>query len=284
MKFYTNVQIYRDEILLRGYEDGERIQRSIPYTPYLFEPNKVYRERGIDTPYKTIRGEPVYKIEFDTIRDARNYIKETADISNKRMYGLTNFQYTFINDYYPGTIDYDPKLISIVTLDIEVSTEGGFPDIDKADKTITAITLRKKGQSIVLGMKPYNNSDSSVTYIKCNDEHDMLEKFLTIWQSKQYAPDVLTGWNVEFFDIPYIVNRIRRIMGESAAKRLSPWGILETRELEIMGRNYVVYTPLGISIIDYLQAYRKFSFAQQESFKLDNIANNELGERKLDYS
>ena len=284
MKFYTNVQIYRDEILLRGYEDGERIQRSVPYAPYLFEPNKVYRERGVETPYKTIRGVPVYKREFDSMRDARNYIKENADVSNKTIYGLTNFQYAFINDYYPGTIDYDPKMISIVTLDIEVSTEGGFPDIDSADKMITAITVRKKGQSIVLGMKDYKPSDDSVRYFKCVDEADMLEKFLTIWQSKEYSPDVLTGWNVEFFDIPYIVNRIRRIKGEAAAKRLSPWGILEARELEIMGRTYTVYTPLGISIIDYLQAYRKFSFAQQESFKLDHIAFIELGERKLDYS
>lgn len=284
MKFYTNVQIHRDEILLRGYEDGERIQRSVPYTPYLFEPNKVYRERGVDTPYKTIRGEPVYKIDFDSIRDARNYIRDVAEISNKRLYGMNNFQYTFINDHYPGTIDYDPKMISVVTLDIETSTEGGFPDIDTANQPITAITLRKKGQSVVLGTRPYTPKEESVTYLLCKDERDMLDKFLTIWQSKQYAPDVLTGWNVEFFDIPYIVNRIRRIMGESSAKRLSPWGILEDRELEIMGRTYTVYIPLGISIIDYLQAYRKFSFSQQESFKLDHIAFIELGERKLDYS
>jgi DNA polymerase elongation subunit (family B) len=250
----------------------------------LFEPNKAYKERGIETPYKTLKGEPLYKQEFDTIRDARNYIKDVAEITNKRLYGLTSFQYAFINDNYPGDIDYDPKKIAVVTLDIEVSTDGGFPDIDEADKKVTAITLRKDGQSVVLGLRDYTSKNDSVRYFKCKSEEDMLEKFLTVWQSKQYAPDVLTGWNVEFFDIPYLVNRIRRQLGEKSAKRLSPWGILEERQLEIMGRQYTVYVPLGISIIDYLQAYKKFSFQQQESFKLDHIAFIELGERKLDYS
>lgn len=284
MKFYTNVHIHRNEILLRGYEDGERIQRAVQYQPYLFEPNKVYREKGVSTPYRTLRGEPLYKRDFDSMRDARDYIKEYREITNKQIYGLTNFQYTFINDEYNGPIDYDPKMISIVTLDIETSTEGGFPDIETANQSITAITVRKNGQSLVMGLRPYTPKLEGVRYFHCKSEEDLLEKFLTIWQSKEFSPDVVTGWNVEFFDIPYLINRIRRQLGDKSAKRLSPWGILEDRQLEIMGREYTVYVPVGISIIDYLQAYKKFSFAQQESFKLDHIAFVELGERKLDYS
>lgn len=284
MKFYTNVHIHRNEILLRGYEDGVRIQKAVPYQPYLFEPNKVYREKGVETPYRTLRGEPLYKREFDSMRDAREYITEYREITNKQIYGLTNFQYAFINDEYNGTIDYDPKQISVVTLDIETSTEGGFPDIETANQSITAITVRKNGLSLVLGLRPYTPKLEGVKYFHCKSEEDLLEKFLTIWQSKDFSPDVVTGWNVEFFDIPYLVNRIRRQLGDKSAKRLSPWGILEDRKLEIMGREYTVYVPVGISILDYLQAYRKFSFSQQESFKLDHIAFIELGERKLDYS
>lgn len=284
MKFYTSVHLHRNEILIRGYENGERIKQSIEYQPYLFEPNPVYESRGVTTPFRNLKGQNVYKHEFDSIRDARDYIKQFAGVRGKELYGLNNFQYTFINDNYPGDIDYDPKQISVVTLDIETSTEDGFPDIDTANRMVTAITVRKNGQSLVLGMHPYVVSSDNVRYFQCKDESDLLNKFLTIWQSEEYSPDVLTGWNVEFFDIPYLVNRIRRVMGEHAAKRLSPWGILEQRTLEIMGRESTVYVPVGITIIDYLQAYKKFSFQMRESYKLDHIAFIELGERKLDYS
>ena len=205
MKFYTNVHIHRGEILLRGYEDGRRVQEVVQYQPYLFEPNKVYRERGVETPYRTLKGEPLYKREFDNLWDARAYIKESKDISNRKMYGLTNFQYTFINDNYPGAIDYDPKMISLVSLDIETSSEGGFPDIELADKQVTAITVRKNGKSMVLGLKDYvvENPDA-VTYFKCVSEEALLLKFLEIWQSPDFSPDVITGWNIEFFDLSLI--------------------------------------------------------------------------------
>ena len=283
MNFYTNVHLHKADILLRGYKDGERVQQSIRYIPYLFEPNHVYRERGVETPFNTLKGEPVYKREFDSVYEAREYIKNFRGVGGKPMYGLDSFVYTFINDTYPGDIDYDPKLISLVSLDIEVDSEGGFPDIALADRMVTAITLRKKGQSLVFGLKEYVTESDNVTYIQCKDEHELLNKFLTAWQSKHLDPDVVTGWNIEFFDIPYLVNRIRRQMGDASAKRLSPWRILDQRTLEIMGREYTIFTPVGINIIDYMQAYKKFSFAQQESFKLDHIAFIELGERKLDY-
>ena len=153
MNFYTNVHLHKADILLRGYKDGERVQQAIRYNPYLFEPNRVYRERGVETPFKTLKGEPVYKREFDSVYEAREHIKNFRGVAGKPMYGLDSFVYTFINDNYPGEIDYDPKQISLVSLDIEVDSEGGFPDIALADRMVTAITLRKKGQSLVFGLK-----------------------------------------------------------------------------------------------------------------------------------
>jgi DNA polymerase elongation subunit (family B) len=282
--FYTSVQLYKGDILVRGYEDGTRFSKTVPYRPYLFEPNKVYKERGVETPYKTIKGEPVYKREFDSVYEARDYFNKYKDVDNKVIYGLNNYTYAYINDTYPDIVDYDPKIINVVTIDIEVSTAGGFPDIETADRPLTAITLRKRGKAYTFGLKPYTSKSPTDTYIECKDELDLLNKFLTAWQSKHIDPDVVTGWNVEFFDIPYLVNRIKRQMGDGSAKRLSPWGILDQRTLEIMGKEYTVYVPVGINIIDYMQAYKKFSFSQQESFKLDHIAFIELGERKLDYS
>ena len=282
-KFYTNVHLHKSEILVRGYEDGVRFTKAVPYEPYLFEPNPVYTAKAVHTPYKTLKGEPVYRHDFNNVYEARDYIKKYQGVDGKQIYGLNNFVYTYICDEYPDAVDYDPKIISTVSIDIEVESEGGFPDIELADRMVTAITLRKRGQSIVFGLKDYRVEQTNVTYVKCKDEHDLLGRFLTIWQSAHIDPDVVTGWNIEFFDIPYLVNRIRRQMGDTSAKRLSPWGILTQRNLEIMGKEYTVYTPVGINIIDYLQAYKKFSFAQSESFKLDHIAFVVLGERKLDY-
>jgi DNA polymerase elongation subunit (family B) len=101
---------------------------------------------------------------------------------------------------------------------------------------------------------------------------------------KTYNPDVITGWNVEFFDIPYLVNRIRLLLGEEEAKKLSPWRHLEEHTIEVYGRNQQAYRPMGIAMLDYLQLYKKFIFVKQESYRLDHIAFVELGERKLDYS
>lgn len=282
MDFYTNVFLYKSDILVRGYENNERVQRKIRYQPYLFEPNRAWHEKGVATPYKTLKGEPVYRTDFDNVFDAREHIKKYKDVAGKPMYGLNTFVYTYINDEFPDDVDYSPKTISLVSLDIEVDSSGGFPDVSEADKSLTAITLRKRGVSYVFGLKDYKVEITDVHYLKCKDEHTLLDKFLQAW--KLLDPDVVTGWNIEFFDIPYLVNRIRRTMGDESAKRLSPWGLLDQRTLEIMGREYTVFNPIGINIIDYMQAYKKFSFSQQESFKLDHIAFIELGERKLDYT
>lgn len=280
-KFYTSVYLNRGEILLRGYEGGERIQHAIPYRPYLFVTSRIK-----NTEYRTLKGQQVDKIEFGSVYEARDYIKRYKDIDGLEIYGLTNFVYTFIHDHYPGAIDYDPGLISVVSLDIETEATGGFPNIETADKPITAITISKRGKMVVFGCNDFNvpaDQVDNITYLKCKDEADLLDKFVRVWRSKQFIPDVLTGWNVEFFDMPYIINRITRILGNESAKRLSPWGILSSREVEIAGRSYVIPEIVGLTILDYMQLYKKFSFTMQESYKLDHIANVVLGERKVDY-
>jgi len=280
MNFYVNVHQHKNEILLRGFENGERFQRSIPLRPYIFTNDRTSVEE-----YKTIDGKTVYKREFDNIYEARDYVRQYKDVSGKLMYGNTNYLYNFINDHYPGEIDYDPAFISVVSLDIEVDSEGGFPNIELADRQVTAITMRKKGKSVVFGYFDYTPEQESVTYIKCKDEHDLLTKFTTVWRSKHYLPDVLTGWNVELFDMPYLLKRIQRIIGPEGVKRLSPWGIVDYRTVEMMGRGEIeIPVVVGITVLDYLPLYKKFSFVMRESYRLDAIAELELGEKKLDYT
>jgi len=278
-KFYTSVALHRNDILLRGYENGQRVQYTIPCKPYLFvhskNPNSIYRN---------LKGKQVDKVEFDSPSAARDFIKRYTNVEGFNYYGFTNFVYPFINDYYTGEIDYDPKVVSKINIDIEVAADQGFPDIQTADKEITAITMKKNDIYIVLGCGEFTTDNEKVKYIKCKDEYELLMKFLDVWRSKWFSPDIITGWNVEFFDIPYIVNRIKRVLGDSWAKKLSPWEILEERTVTIAGRDNQVYVPVGIAILDYMQMYRKFTFTMQESYRLDHIANIELGERKLDYS
>lgn len=276
MRFYTNVSRHFDDLLVRGYEDGRKFSRRVKYKPYLFTTSKTKQ-----TPYRTLSGKPVDKLDFDSMSECNQFIKRYKDVRGFEVYGLTQFQYTYINDEYPEDIVFDKNHVSVLTIDIEVSTEGGFPNIELADRLITAITLRVNNDTAVLGYKDYTPA-SSVTYYKCKDEEELLYKFLDIWSKMN--PDIVTGWNIEFFDVPYIVNRIRRILGNKIAEKLSPWNILDERKLFIQGREYTVFTPVGVTVLDYLQLYKKFSYKMQESYRLDYIASQELGERKLDYS
>lgn len=279
MKFYTSVSLARNDILLRGYENGKRIQKQIPYKPYLFIPTPK------ETKYSTLDGRGVGRVDFDSIKEAREFLNKYSDVHGVSVYGLNNFVYTFIYDYYQGEIEYDPSVISVCSIDIEVdiANDKGFPDIQAADNEITLITISRNGKKSVFGCGEFINNDPDVTYYKCADEISLLRSFIEIWNSVDYSPDVVTGWNIEFFDIPYIINRITRVLGGSQAKKLSPWGILNENKIEIMGKEQQVYIPVGIAILDYMQLYKKFGYSIQESYSLDHIAYAELGERKLDY-
>ena len=280
MSFYTNVFQRGNKIYYRGYDNNNRrVAEVIDYKPYLFIPHR----RDTNTAYRTLQGRPVERIDFDSIRDAKDFIEKYKEVDNFEIYGLTNFQYLHIYDRFNSEIEFDPAHINVVSIDIETDSSDGFPDIEKADKEIVAITLSRKNEKVVLGMKAFVTNDENIHYIKCKDEWHLLQNFLKIWQSGRYMPDILTGWNIEFFDMPYLVNRIKGILGDHEAKKLSPWGILDERTIEIHGRENKTYVPAGITILDYLHLYRKFSFKNQESYKLDHIAEEELGERKVDY-
>ena len=299
MDFYTHISLdqRKENILLRGYENGERVAHRIPYRPYLF-----VQDRSGKATHRSLKGVPVSKLEFESPRVLSNYVKRYKDVSNHQCFGIhvTRFGndftgeltmrvdcnlgiYAYLNDNFDN-IEYDATKIKVMNIDIEVAADQGFPSIADALKEITAITILVDDLYIVLGCGDYTPHREDVKYLKCKDEVDLLHKFISIWKSKKYGPDVVTGWNVEFFDIPYIVNRINRVLGEQYSKQLSPFGTLTTRRIEVMNREMVTYLPGGISVLDYMQLYRKFSYKMQESYKLDHIGHVELGERKLDYS
>ena len=279
MKFYTSVNLVRNNILLRGYDDGKRIQESIPYEPFLFITSQKNNAK-----YKTLEGTPVERIDFGSPSEARDFLRTYKDVNGMSVYGFDRFQYSYIYEAYPGEIQYDPELINVLNIDIETPTDQGFPDMQKAEIPVTAITMKCRDEYIVLGLQEYESKDPKVKYILCKDEYALLSNFIKVWNMPSWNPDIVTGWNIEFFDIPYLVNRITKLFGEREAKKLSPWGILEEHEIESRGRKQQAFRPMGVAVLDYVQLYKKHTYVKQETYKLDYIAQVELGEKKLDYS
>lgn len=280
MKFYTSFLRQKGYVLVRGYEFGNRVKKKIRYSPTLYISSSNNESKS---KYVTLDGRKVVPYTADSMWEAKQFIEKYQHVEGISVYGSTNYEYACINETYPGQIQYDPSLLAVVTLDIETDSSSGFPNISAADKAITAITLKRGNRIATLGMKDYTPHLENVEYYKCENEHALLEKFLELWDSRYFSPDILTGWNIEGFDIPYLVNRINRLFGEDHAKRLSPWLILDSKVIEVKGREQEIFMPAGIAVLDYMRLYKKFSFSNQESYALDYIATKDLGEKKVDY-
>ena len=279
MKFYTNVQLVGNNILYRGYEYGERVIHRDSFSPTLFvTANK-------ETKHKTLDGKNVKPIKFESVREARDFIKRYEDVQDFDVFGYERFLYQYISDKNPQEeMKFDMSVMNIMSLDIEVQAENGFPNVEDVAEEVLCITVKdfNSKQLITWGVRDYDNTRKDVKYIYCNNEKDLLLKFLDYWV--QNTPDVITGWNVYLYDIPYLARRIDRILGEKYKKSLSPWNLVQEREIYIQGRKNLAYNLAGVSCLDYLDLYRKFTYSNQESYRLDHIAMVELGEQKLDHS
>ena len=279
--FYTNVQSLGGRILYRGIKDGKRIKLKIDYEPQLYLPART----GKGT-HKSLDGLDLVPKRFDGIREAREYVKQFDGLPGApRIYGNTGYQYAFIAEQHSEMVDWEQDKVSVAIIDIEVGSENGFPDPYLANEPITAIALTfLNGHTYVFGCGDFNNDNpNSVTYLKCKDEYTLCNKFIELWY-KMY-PDVITGWNTKFFDIPYLVNRFRKILGEDKTKMLSPWNYISERKTNINGRLLIAYSFVGIESLDYIELYKWYAPGgkSQESYRLDNIAQVELGEGKISY-
>ena len=274
--FYTNICVSGKFILFRGVENDKRVRRKIEYKPTFFLQSQEPSE------FTTLAGEFVKPIQPGTISECREFLERYEGVDNFPIFGNNRYEYSYIADTFGDDILWDINKVSIAYLDIEVGSENGFPEPRDANEEITAITLKIKGNYFVFGIGDYSKHRDDVLYAKCRDECDLLRRFVDFWT--RFHPDIVTGWNVEQFDIPYLANRITKLFGEDEAKKLSPWNRISKRDTTIMNREVQFYDISGVSILDYLQLYRKFTYSQQESYRLDNIAHVELGERKIDYS
>lgn len=281
LRFYTNVQMVGDHFLVRGYEDGKHVMFRDQFNPTLFVPSNK------KTKYKTLEGEYVESVKPGCVRECRNFVKKYENIENFKIYGNTGYIYQYISDKYPeDEIKFDTKKIKISTIDIEVASENGFPDVESAAEEVLLITLQDYStkQIRTWGKGKYANNQDNLTYKSFNNEYDLLNDFINWWMIEENTPEVVTGWNSEFYDIPYLVRRIDRVLGEKLMKRISPWGLVTERESYSSGRRNISYDVGGITQLDYLSLYKKFTYKAQESYRLDYIASVELGQKKLDHS
>ena len=277
-KFYTSAELSGDNILVRGYEDGKAFFKKVKYKPTLFVPS----DNSTEATWRSIRGEPLAPMKFDSIKEAKEFVSQYDGVGNFEIHGLMRHQYAYLNEQYPGEVPYDRELISVGNLDIEVASERGFPSPDDADQEVTAITLKIHGMYHVFGCHPFKTKRKDITYHLCTDESALLRSFLGIWTANY--PNIVTGWNISFFDIPYLVNRIAIILGNDEAKKLSPWGFIQDRSVTLQGRTQTAMGMAGIATLDYYEMYRKFTYTQQESYRLGAIAHVELGDEKIDYT
>jgi DNA polymerase elongation subunit (family B) len=268
-----------NQFLVRGYENGKSVMFKEEYSPTLFIQSKK------ESKYKTLDGEYLEPIKPGSVRDCREFYKKYEGVDGFKIYGNDRYVSQYISDKYPEEeIKFDISKIKLVTLDIEVASENGFPDTESASEEILTISIQDYSTKNIItwGIKPFHNKQKNVKYIECATEYRLLQNFIDYWDAN--IPEVITGWNVQFYDVPYICRRLNRVLGEKQMKRFSPWGLNTENEIFVNGRKQIYYDVGGISQLDYLDLYKKFTYKAQESYRLDHIAEVELGQKKLDHS
>jgi len=281
MRFYTNVQLVGNNFLVRGYENGKHFMVRESFAPTLFVSSKK------NTKYKTLTGESVEPINPGSVRDCREFFKRYDGVQNFDIYGNDRYIYQYISEMYPEPeVKFDISKIKLTTLDIEVKSENGFPDVESSAEEILLISIQDytTKQIRTWGQGPFNNKQDNVIYKSFNSEYELLNAFINWWMIEENTPEVITGWNIELYDIPYLSRRLERVLGSKLMKRLSPWGLVTEDEIYIAGRKNIAYDVGGITQLDYLNLYKKFTYKAQESYRLDYIASVELGQKKLDHS
>jgi len=278
---YRNVSYSPREQTINLYtwdENGKRITVPSTYEPY------IYLETNNAPDAMSIFNTKLKKKKFQNQYERSRYLK---DNKVTRVFENFNIYQQFLIDAYwqeNEKPDFTKNQLKVHFIDIETYSPDAFPNPQDPNDTINIITiydtLTKKFYS--WGLKPYTAKSPDVIYVACKTEEELLRRFVDFF-SKDY-PDILSGWNSEFFDVPYVINRVKKILGEEAMQKLSPDRSLRSRTfMGKYGREQVKWHIEGLSCVDYLDIYRRFCQTLRESYKLDAIGEIELQERKVDY-
>lgn len=301
MGHYISLETLGNTIIERYIDDqGKEQTREVDYEPTMFvHTNKV-------TDYQDIYGKYCLPKKFESMSACRDWIRSTQEVVP--VLGMNDFKLAYLSDTYKGEITYNINNIRVANCDIEV-TGDVFPDPQEARFEIDSIThydsidnkfyvfdLLKSNfadvsewDPVKAGLSEEEGGDAvpkhildRVVYMEFDNERELLLEYINLWEQRR--PAIFTGWNVKGFDIPYIINRIKNVLGEHHAKRLSPIGKISSRTVKDDFQNETTeYSIRGVAILDYLDLYKKFRLKPRASYKLDYIAQVEIGVGKLEY-
>lgn len=310
---YTNVYKRGNKLMVRAIDQvtGERTKEIIEYQPFLYLETK-NPEKAVA---RGLRDEYLERINFGTINEFDDFQEKYKDTDGFKMFGCRDPIFQYITTAYPGNIDYKQKFIRGNIIDIEVESgnlvrneagevvdiqPGPFPEPTAANYPITACTIydTKTNAFITLGLEVFQGHRMG-TYVhdanhpkigKCkvmykgfDTEEKLLVALVNIWASME--PDFISGWNSDGFDVVYVVTRLKNVLGEDWAKRLSPWGQIRQRTfVGSFGKEEVNYDIYGVTLLDYKALVEKHAYVELANKKLNTAGEHFLGEGKLDYS
>jgi DNA polymerase elongation subunit (family B) len=274
---YTSIVQRGANLCVRGVDRNGRFMRKIPFQPTLY-----VLGANNDSEWKDLNGRYVHPINPGSMYECKNYIEQYGDVENFKVYSPPSYAAQWITEEYPGEIRWNIDDVHIALVDIETSVEFGFPTPQLAQEEILLVTLysSQTKRFTLFTARDYKSKDKDVDVVMCNDEAHLLKSFLNAWASNY--PDVVSGWNTSLFDMPYLYYRITKVLGEEMAARLSPWKHVNARSIMFRGKEEFRAEIAGVANLDYLDLYKKFTYGAQESYRLDYIAGEELGEKKLE--
>ena len=288
--FYTSVERLANNLLYRGYDDnGKKVSHRIKYKPTVY-----LKSDKPNTTWKSLDGVPVEPLQFSTMRELRDFQKTYKDVPDYKIYGNNRHIPAFIQGQFPNEIPYDRRLIDIASIDIETEFgSSGFPEIDNPINAILSIAYKSSKDDTyrVWGLKGYDEEKTQLKHLKIEyrqftDEQSLLQAFIDYWSAPDNTPDIITGWNTRFFDIPYMISRMVFLLGEECVRNMSPWRKIERKDIRVQGMVRTTFDIMGIQHLDYMELFKKFAYTygNQESYSLNHISSVVLDEKKLDYS
>ena len=287
--FYTSIERQGNFLLYRGYDHlGNRVKEKVK-----FKPSYYLNSKHPNAKYTGLDRTPLEPMTFSSMSEAKQFASTYDGVSTFNIYGNSRHIPAFIQSQFPQDIHFKRELINIGSYDIETAFGDFFPDCDNPVNAILTIAYKSSTEDVyrVWGLKPYDETQTTlkhlnIEYKQFSSEEKMLLNFIEWWANPENTPDIITGWNTRFFDIPYMMSRMVHLLGETIASKLSPWGRIKRGDVTVMGRTQATYEICGIAQLDYMDLFKKFAYTygNQESYSLNHIASVVLGDKKLDYS